>query len=204
MKVLFILGTRPDAIKFAPVIKEFQRNPDKFESKVCVTAQHRQMLDQVLNFFGIIPDDDRDLMKPNQTLFEITGNILKGLEKVLDNVNPDIIFVQGDTTTAFVGALAGFYKKIKIAHIEAGLRSGDRYSPFPEEMNRVLIGHLSNYHFAPTEKAKENFFNEGIRENVYLVGNTGIDALFMGLNIIKQQGGKKYVRYFDFIDFRKK
>jgi len=203
MKVLFLFGTRPEAIKRAPLIKEF-KSEENFKIKVCVTAQHRQMLDQVLNFFNIKPDYDLNLMKPNQSLFDITSNTLKGLEDVLEKEKPDLIFVQGDTTTAFVGALAGFYKKIKVAHIEAGLRSHNKYSPFPEEINRVLVGHLADYHFAPTKRAKENLFKENIKENVFVVGNTVIDALFLGLDIIKKEGEEKYYKYFDFIDFSKK
>ena len=204
MNLLFIFGTRPEAIKMAPLIKEFQKYPDDFSTKICVTAQHRQMLDQVLSFFDIIPDYDLDIMKQNQTLFDVTANVLNGLADVLVKADPDLIFVQGDTTTAFVGALAGYYKKIQIAHIEAGLRSGNNYSPFPEEMNRVLVGHLTNYHFAPTNKAKENLFNEGIKENVFVVGNTVIDALFLGLKNIKMNGEEKYLNKFNFIDFSKK
>ena len=202
-KILFIFGTRPEAIKLAPVVKEFQKDSG-FEVKVCVTAQHREMLDQVLKFFDVKPDYDLNLMKPNQSLFDITSNVLKSLEKVLEIEKPDIIFVQGDTTTAFVGALAGFYKKIKVAHIEAGLRSHNKYSPFPEEINRVLIGHIADYHFAPTERARENLLKENIKENVYVVGNTVIDALLLGLDIIKKEGKGKYYKYFDFIDFSKK
>ena len=203
MKILLIFGTRPEAIKMAPVVKRFQQN-NSFKTKICVTAQHREMLDQVLDFFDIKPDYDLNIMKPNQSLFDITANTLKGLESVLDDFQPDLVFIQGDTTTAFVGALAGFYKKIKIAHIEAGLRSYNKYSPFPEEMNRVLAGHLSDYHFAPTQRAKENLFNENIKENVYVVGNTVIDALFLGLDIIKKQGEEQYYKHFEFIDFSKK
>ncbi len=202
-KVLFIFGTRPEAIKMAPVIREFKKHTD-FNVKVCITAQHREMLDQVLKFFNIKPDYDLNLMKPKQSLFDITANALKALEKVLDFENPDLIFVQGDTTTALVGALAGFYKRIKIAHIEAGLRSYNKYSPFPEEINRVLVGHLADYHFAPTEKAKENLLKENIRKNIYVVGNTVIDALLWGLDIIRQTGEEEYYKYFHFIDFSKK
>lgn len=197
LKLLFIFGTRPEAIKMAPVIKEFHNN-SPFDVKVCVTAQHRQMLDQVLNFFNIKPDYDLNLMRPNQSLFDITANSLVALERVLDLEKPDFIFVQGDTTTAFVGALAGFYKKIKVAHIEAGLRSGNKYSPFPEEINRVLLGHIADYHFAPTEKAKENLLNENIKNNVYVVGNTVIDALHLGLKFIEEneQLKSKIEKYF--------
>jgi UDP-N-acetylglucosamine 2-epimerase (non-hydrolysing) len=203
MKILFIFGTRPEAIKLAPVIKEFQKSRE-FNTRICVTAQHREMLDQVLSFFNIKPDYDLNIMKPNQSLFDITANILKSLKPVLEKEKPDMIFVQGDTTTAFVGALAGFYKKIKVAHVEAGLRSHNKYSPFPEEINRVLVGHLADYHFAPTQRAKENLYKENIKKNVYVVGNTVIDALYLGLEIIKEQGEEKYYRYFDFIDFTKK
>ena len=203
-KILFIFGTRPEAIKLVSLIKEFQKYPQEFEVKVCVTAQHREMLDQVLTFFKIIPNFDLNLMKPNQSLFKLTANIIEHLENVLTQYYPDLIFVQGDTTTAFAGALAGFYKKIKIAHIEAGLRSHNKYSPFPEEINRVLVGHLADYHFAPTEKAKENLYKEGIRENIWVVGNTVIDALFLGLEIIKEQGEESYYNYFHFVDFSKK
>ena len=182
-KILLIFGTRPEAIKFAPLYQEFNKNSNFFDVKVCITAQHRQMLDQVLNFFGIKPDYDLNLMKNNQSLFDITTGVLRGLEKVLKDYKPDLVFVQGDTTSAFVGALSAFYMKIKVAHLEAGLRSYNKYAPFPEEINRVLIGHLADYHFAPTIKAKENLQKEGVKENVWVVGNTVIDALFWGLEI---------------------
>ncbi len=204
MKVLFVFGTRPEAIKMAPLIKEFQKYPDKFETTICVTAQHRQLLDQVLDFFDIKPDYDFNIMKKNQTLFDITVSILDKIHKTLNEVKPDIIFVQGDTTTTFVGALSGYYKKIKVAHLEAGLRSGNKYSPFPEEINRTLAGHLSNYHFAPTKNAKENLLKEGIKENIFVVGNTVVDALFLGLDILKEETEGKYIDYFKFIDFSKK
>jgi UDP-N-acetylglucosamine 2-epimerase (non-hydrolysing) len=185
-KILFIFGTRPEAIKVAPLIKGFQKNDENFSVKICVTAQHREMLDQVLEFFNIKPDYDLDLMKPDQSLFTLTARIIETLENVLNDFKPDVIFVQGDTTTAFAGALAGFYNKIKIAHIEAGLRSDSKYSPFPEEINRVLVGHIADFHFAPTEKARANLYNEGIKEHVWVVGNTVIDALYLGLDIIKK------------------
>jgi UDP-N-acetylglucosamine 2-epimerase (non-hydrolysing) len=185
-KLLFIFGTRPEAIKMAPLYWEFKKYPEEFEVKLCVTAQHRQMLDQVLNFFNIKPDFDLNLMKENQSLFDITAGIIKSLEGVLDKYTPNIVLVQGDTTTAFTGALAAFYKKIKVAHIEAGLRSGNKYSPYPEEVNRILVGHIADYHFAPTEKARENLYNEGTKKNVWVVGNTVIDALLLGLKIIEE------------------
>ncbi|WP_038059272.1 non-hydrolyzing UDP-N-acetylglucosamine 2-epimerase [Thermodesulfovibrio yellowstonii] len=181
-----IFGTRPEAIKMAPLYWEFKKYQEDFDVKVCVTAQHRQMLDQVLNFFNIKPDYDLNLMRNNQSLFNITSDSIVELEKVYDDFNPHIVLVQGDTTTSFTSALSAYYKKIKVAHIEAGLRSGNKYSPFPEEINRVLVGHIADYHFAPTEKAKQNLYNEGIRENVWVVGNTVIDALFLGLRILEE------------------
>jgi UDP-N-acetylglucosamine 2-epimerase (non-hydrolysing) len=203
-RILLIYGTRPEAIKMAPLFKELQKHKGRFETKICVTAQHRQMLDQVLVFFKIKPDYDLNVMSQDQTLFDITGKILLGLNNVLENFMPDLIFVQGDTTTAFVAALAGFYKKIKVAHLEAGLRSGLIYSPFPEEANRTLIGHLANYHFAPTQRARANLLREGISKNIYVVGNTVIDALFLSLDIIKRDGEDKYRQFFSSIDFSKK
>lgn len=205
MKILFVFGSRPEAIKMAPLIKTFEKYPENFETKICVTSQHREMLDQVLTFFQIKPDYDLNIMKPNQTLFDITILGLKGLEPVLEKEQPEVIFVQGDTTTAFIGALAGYYKKIKVAHLEAGLRSGNKYSPFPEEINRILAGHIADFHFAPTAKAEENLENEGIRENIFVVGNTVIDALFLGLKIIgNDQLEQNYYHEFPQINFRKK
>ena len=203
-RLLFIFGTRPEAIKFAPLVKAFQNRIEEFETKVCVTAQHRTMLDQVLNFFSIKPDYDLNIMRPNQTLFDITAESLKGIEAVLNDHKPEFIFVQGDTTTAFIGALSAFYKKIKILHIEAGLRSFNKYSPFPEEANRLLIGRLADYHFAPTELAKQNLYNEGIKNNIYVTGNTIIDALFLCLKIIKEQGEERFIKFFNFINLSNK
>lgn len=204
IKIITIFGTRPEAIKLAPLIKEFQNFPNDFELKICVTGQHRELLDQVLDFFNIKPDFDLNLMKSNQTLFDICVEGLKGLEGVLENYNPDLVVVQGDTTTAFIGALAGFYKKIKIAHIEAGLRSGNKLSPYPEEINRVLISHMADLHFAPTQNAAKNLVNENIRKNIWIVGNTVIDALFLGLKIIEQQNEENYRNFFSFLNFSKK
>ena len=183
--LLFIFGTRPEAIKLAPLIIEFKRRSE-FTTLVCVTAQHRQMLDQVLTFFEIKPDFDLDIMMPDQTLFDVTANALKKLETVLDESKADCVFVQGDTTTAFVGALAAYYKKVKVAHIEAGLRSHDKYSPFPEEMNRTLAGHIADFHFTPTQQAIENLNRENITKNIFNVGNTVIDALFLGLEQVRK------------------
>ncbi|MDR0307491.1 MAG: UDP-N-acetylglucosamine 2-epimerase (non-hydrolyzing) [Chitinispirillales bacterium] len=200
-KILFIYGTRPEAIKMAPLIKEFQKTPDCFDVKICLTGQHRQMLDQTNAFFDIVSDYDLNLMSPNQTLFDITALCLSGLKDVFEQTKPDIVFVQGDTTSVMVGALASFYKQIPVAHLEAGLRSGCKYSPFPEEINRIITGHIADYHFAPTSKAVENLKSEGITKNVYMVGNTVIDALHLGLDIIKNENTDKYKKYFSFLDF---
>ena len=161
-RFLFIFGTRPEAIKLAPLILKLR---DIGNVRVCVTGQHREMLDQVLRVFSILPNYNLNVMVNNQRLLTVTVKSLKLLEKVIEESRPDLIIVQGDTTTAFVGALAGFYKKIKVAHVEAGLRSFDRFSPFPEEMNRILVGHITDYHFAPTKKAKENLLKENISGN---------------------------------------
>lgn len=179
-KVLTIFGTRPEAIKLAPVIMELGKHPDRFVSKVCVTAQHREMLDPFLKLFGIKPDYDLNIMKPDQTLFDITTKTLSGLKDVLEAERPDIVLVQGDTTTAFAASLAAFYLKIKLGHVEAGLRSGNKYKPFPEEINRRLIDHLADLHFAPTKRARENLLAEGVRdESIFVTGNTVVDALFI-------------------------
>lgn len=204
MKILFIIGTRPEGIKMAPLIKAFQAD-DIMEVVVCNTGQHREMLDQVLNFFEIEVDYQLDLMKPNQSLFEITSNILLEIKAVIEKEKPDIVFVQGDTTTAFIGALAAFYNKIKIAHVEAGLRSGDMYSPFPEEANRQLVGRLTNYHFAPTDNAKKSLLKEGVNEKqISVVGNTVIDALLTGLELIKQKNESELLSKYQSIDFDKR
>ncbi len=202
-KILFIYGTRPEAIKLAPLIIEFKKNI-KFDVKVCVTAQHREMMDQVNIFFNIKPDYDLDIMKSGQDLFDITGKILNAIKSVLIEVKPDIIFVQGDTTSVFTAALAGFYNKINIAHIEAGLRSDNIYSPFPEEINRRLTSVLADFHFAPTQKAKQSLIKENIIKDIYVVGNTVIDALLMALRIIKENEKDIYDKKFSFLDFTKK
>jgi UDP-N-acetylglucosamine 2-epimerase (non-hydrolysing) len=204
-KILFIFGTRPEAIKLAPLIKEFQSDSKNFKTLICVTAQHREMLDQVLNFFGIKPDYDLNMMKLNQTFFDFSSSeSFKKIGTIIDKHRPDLIFVQGDTTTAFLASLAGYYKKVKIAHVEAGLRSYDKYSPFPEEVHRKLIDHLADYYFAATKSAKQNLLKEGIKKNVWVVGNTVIDALYLGLKTIENESEKKYLDYFKFIDFSKK
>ena len=183
MKALFIFGTRPEAIKMAPVILEF-RKCDKIDPVVAVTGQHREMLDQVLHFFGIVPDFDLNLMTGGQSLCTLTARAVEGLERVIDEVKPGMILVQGDTTSAFAGAYVGFLKKIPVAHIEAGLRTGNRREPFPEEINRQLIGNLADLHLCPTSIAVSNLVAEGKSENVFLVGNTVIDALLHGLHIL--------------------
>ena len=199
-RLLFIFGTRPEAIKLAPVIRAFRQRPE-FDTKVCVTAQHRQMLDQVLRFFSIVPDVDLDIMKPGQTITDVTVEGLRKLEGVLSDLRPDLVFVQGDTTTAFIGALAAYYQKIPVAHVEAGLRSGNKYSPFPEELNRKLAGHLADLHFTPTPEAVKNLRKEGIKKNVHSVGNTVIDALFLGLQLIRAEGEERYEKYFRELSF---
>jgi UDP-N-acetylglucosamine 2-epimerase (non-hydrolysing) len=176
-KILSIFGTRPEAIKMAPVIKALG-NDSRFTSTVCVTAQHRQMLDQVLELFGIVPDFDMDLMTHNQDLFDVTAKSLLGIRDVLRKVKPDVVLVQGDTTTCFSGALAAFYNDVPVGHIEAGLRTGNLRAPFPEEANRVLTTRLASLHFPPTQQARENLLGEGISdENIWVTGNTVIDAL---------------------------
>jgi len=201
---LFIFGTRPEAIKLAPLIKEFEKFPHKFNIYVCSTGQHKEMLNQVLDFFKIKPHYNLNVMTDNQSLYDLTSILIKKIEYVIEDSNPDIIFVQGDTTTAFVGALAGFYNKRIVAHVEAGLRSYKKYSPFPEEINRVLISRLADIHFAPTERAKNNLNEEGIHKNIWVVGNTVIDALLLGLQLIKTENNEEYYNYFKFIDFSKK
>ena len=177
-KILLIFGTRPEAIKLCPVIRGLREHSTPFDVRVCVTAQHREMLDQVLEAFDVHPHHDLDLMLPGQTLFQSTSRILAGLETVLQAERPSILIVQGDTTTTLCGALAGFYKNVPVAHVEAGLRTGDMRQPFPEEMNRVLTSRLAALHFAATEQAAENLRREGVPpESIHVTGNTGIDAV---------------------------
>ncbi len=177
IKVMSIFGTRPEAIKMAPLVKELEKR-DEIESIVCVTAQHREMLDQVLETFKIEPDYDLNIMKQGQTLTDITTRALSGLENVIKDCKPDIVLVHGDTTTTFAGALASFYNNVPIGHVEAGLRTYDKYSPFPEEMNRQMVDRLTDMYFAPTEVSKENLLKENIDEDkIYVTGNTAIDAM---------------------------
>ncbi len=178
IKTLFVFGTRPEAIKLCPVLLRLQQEPEIFQVRVCVTAQHRGMLDQVLNVFQVKPDFDLDLMQPGQSLSQITGRMMLALEPVFDSARPDFVVVQGDTTTTLCGALAGFYKNVPIAHVEAGLRTGDLRQPFPEELNRVLTGRMAALHFAATEGAAANLRREGIKkESIFVTGNSGIDAV---------------------------
>ena len=177
IKVMSIFGTRPEAIKMAPLVKELEKRKE-IESIVCVTAQHREMLDQVLETFEIKPDYDLNIMKQGQTLGEVTTRALNGLEKVIKESKPDIVLVHGDTTTTFAGALAAFYNQVSIGHVEAGLRTNNKYSPFPEEMNRQMVDCMSDMFFAPTELSKNNLLNENIEEEkIYVTGNTAIDAM---------------------------
>jgi UDP-N-acetylglucosamine 2-epimerase (non-hydrolysing) len=204
-KVLFVFGTRPEAIKMAPLIKELQARPAEFEVRTCVTGQHREMLDQVLDFFAIKPEYDLNVMQPGQTLFGVTSRILEKLEAPIDDFKPDVLLVQGDTTSALVGALAAYYKQVAVGHLEAGLRSGDIYSPFPEEMNRLLVSRMTQYHFAPTARAESALLQEGVPEkSVYKVGNTVIDALLLGLSIIEQSDENKYSEHVKEVDFTKR
>ncbi|CAH0152775.1 UDP-N-acetylglucosamine 2-epimerase (non-hydrolyzing) [Peribacillus sp. Bi134] len=177
IKVMTIFGTRPEAVKMAPLVLEFQKHPEHFKPIVAVTAQHRQMLDQVLELFSIQPDYDLDIMKERQTLADITTRALNGLDSVMKEAKPDIVLVHGDTTTTFVASLAAFYNQIVIGHVEAGLRTWNKYSPYPEEMNRQLTGTLADLHFAPTSKAEENLLNENKKDNIFVTGNTATDAL---------------------------
>ena len=176
IKVMTVFGTRPEAIKMAPLVHALEKN-ENTESIVCVTAQHREMLDQVLDIFGIKPDYDLNIMQPRQTLATITEKSLHGLDEVLEKAQPDIVLVHGDTSTTFAGALAAFYHKIPVGHVEAGLRTYDKYSPFPEEMNRKLTGQIATLHFAPTPRNRDNLAREGITDGVSVVGNTVVDAI---------------------------
>lgn len=176
VKILAVFGTRPEAIKMAPIVHLLKKN---FDIKVCVTAQHREMLDQVLNLFEITPDYDLNIMKTGQDLFDITSSILLSIKEVIQVESPDIVLVHGDTTTSMAAALASFYKQIPVGHVEAGLRTHNLYSPFPEEFNRQIVSKIAKYHFAPTELARQNLINEKIPESeIYITGNSVVDALF--------------------------
>ncbi|SFV56902.1 UDP-N-acetylglucosamine 2-epimerase [hydrothermal vent metagenome] len=210
-KILLVFGTRPEAIKMAPLILAFQKYSQKIEAKVCVTAQHREMLDQVLQIFDITPDYDLNIMKPGQDLYDVTSNILLGMKKVLTEYQPDVVLVHGDTTTTIASALSAFYQKIPVGHVEAGLRTGDIYSPWPEEANRKLTGVLTKYHFAPTQTSKNNLTAEGVKtDNIYVTGNTVIDALLWVLekientNTLKKELSQKILAQFGAFESKNK
>jgi UDP-N-acetylglucosamine 2-epimerase (non-hydrolysing) len=203
-KILVVFGTRPEAIKLAPVVQELRRRADQFNPRVCVTAQHREMLDQVLRLFAIRVHHDLNVMQSGQSLEQITSRVLSGMKEVLRKERPDMVVVQGDTTTTFAAALAAYYEGIPVGHVEAGLRTWQKYSPFPEEINRILTSHLGDLHFPPTEQAKKNLVREGIDpKKVVVTGNTVIDALF---HVRKQVLGNRdrYRRMFPSIDFSRK
>lgn len=206
-KVLLVFGTRPEAIKMAPLALQLKQQEDCFETKVCVTGQHRQMLDQVLELFNLSPDFDLNLMKPGQTLSDITSGVLKGLEQVFTEWMPDVVLVHGDTATTFAASLAAYYHKISVGHVEAGLRTGDIYSPWPEEANRKLTGALTTYHFAPTQSSYNNLIKENINpKNITITGNTVIDALLTVKNKVETDQGiiKQFEQQFNFLDPNKK
>lgn len=205
IKNLIVFGTRPEAIKMAPLVKEFKKNNVDFETRVCVTAQHREMLDQVLDFFEIIPDYDLDLMKPNQNLYTLTANIIVELKSVLEDFSPDYVYVHGDTTTTMAASIASFYSGAKVCHVEAGLRTHDKRSPFPEEINRQVTGRIADYHFAPTEKSKNNLLKEGVtEENILVTGNTVIDALLESSSKVSSINNDEIKFLNDIVDFNKK
>lgn len=204
-KILIVFGTRPEAIKMAPIVNEFKKNSDIFETKVCVTAQHREMLDQVLDFFEIIPDYDLDIMESNQNLSLLTSGILDGVNKVLEDFDPDFMYVQGDTTTCFAASLSAYYRGVKVCHVEAGLRTFDKRAPFPEEINRQLTGKLADYHFAPTQRAKEHLLSENIDEStIQVTGNTVIDALLYSADKVDSKTEEDFRELDSLIDPGKK
>ena len=185
-KVMLVFGTRPEAIKMAPLVKEFQKQPKRVETVVCVTGQHREMLDQVLKIFDIKPDYDLNIMKQGQDLYDVTARVLTGMRDVLKEVKPDVVLVHGDTTTSTAAALAAFYQQIPVGHVEAGLRTHNIYSPWPEEMNRLLTGRLATYHFSPTPLSRNNLIKESVDDrNIIITGNTVIDALYWVVDKIK-------------------
>ncbi|MFR5758743.1 MAG: non-hydrolyzing UDP-N-acetylglucosamine 2-epimerase [Bacteroides cellulosilyticus] len=185
-KIMLVFGTRPEAIKMAPLVKEFQKYPEEFKTIVCVTGQHREMLDQVLHIFEITPDYDLNIMKQGQDLYDVTARVLTGMRDVLKEVQPDIVLVHGDTTTSTASALAAFYQQIPVGHVEAGLRTHNIYSPWPEEMNRLITGRIASYHFSPTPLSRQNLLDEGVKESfIAVTGNTVIDALYIVVDKIK-------------------
>lgn len=186
-KIMLVFGTRPEAIKMAPLVKEFQKHPERFETIVCVTGQHREMLDQVLHIFEIKPDYDLNIMKQGQDLYDVTARVLTGMRDVLKEAQPDVVLVHGDTTTSTAAALAAFYQQIPVGHVEAGLRTHNIYSPWPEEMNRQITGRIATYHFAPTPLSRQNLLAEDVKEEqITVTGNTVIDALYMVVDKIKR------------------
>ena len=191
-KVMLVFGTRPEAIKMAPLVKEFQKYPEQFQTIVCVTGQHREMLDQVLQLFEIVPDYDLNIMKQGQDLYDVTARVLTGMRDVLKGTQPDIVLVHGDTTTSTSAALAAFYQQIPVGHVEAGLRTHNIYSPWPEEMNRQVTDRICTYYFAPTEQSRANLLQENIdAKKIFITGNTVIDALLMAVDIISTTAGVK-------------
>ena len=184
-KIMLVFGTRPEAIKMAPLVKEFQKHPNEFQTTVCVTGQHRQMLDQVLEIFEIMPDYDLNIMKQGQDLYDVTARVLTGMRDVLKEAQPDVVLVHGDTTTSTAAALAAFYAQIPVGHVEAGLRTHDIYSPWPEEMNRQITGRIATYNFSPTPLSEQNLIEEKAQGNIYVTGNTVIDALHMVVDKLK-------------------
>ena len=206
-KVLSVFGTRPEAIKMAPVIKELEKQSGHFKSLVCVTAQHRQMLDQVLNLFGIKADYDLNIMKPGQDLFDITSNVMLGLKPILRKEQPDLVLVHGDTTTTMAASLAAYYCKARVGHVEAGLRTHDKYAPFPEEINRKVTGAVTDLHFSPTQASKNNLVREGVAEaTIFITGNTVVDALLSVSDMINNDPKRKnaFDSEFSFLDHSKK
>lgn len=202
-KIMFVFGTRPEAIKLCPLVKEFEKHTDKFKTSICVTGQHRVMLDQVLKIFDIVPDFDLNLMKNDQTLFDVTSGILVEVGKIIKEEKPDLALVQGDTTTTFATSLAAYYHKVKVGHVEAGLRTGNKYSPFPEEINRKITTAIADIHFAPTQKSKNNLLLEGIKDNdIVVTGNTVIDALLWVRK--KMQEEARDYKELESIDFKKR
>jgi UDP-N-acetylglucosamine 2-epimerase (non-hydrolysing) len=204
IKILIVFGTRPEVIKFAPLILELKRNAHFFDTVVVNTGQHKEMTDSLLDFFEIVPEVNLSIMRPDQSLISITAHLMLELEKTIIFHQPDIIFIQGDTTSVLAGALSAFFQKIPIAHLEAGLRTHNKHSPFPEELNRYFASYMAKWHFAPTEKAKQNLIKENIKENVFVVGNTAIDSLMIGLDKIKSDLSKDMDAKYSFIDFTKK
>ncbi len=207
MKILSIFGTRPEAIKMAPILKEFEKNPDYFKSVVCITAQHRQMLDQVLDIFEIRPDFDLQIMQDGQNLFDVTCLALERLKGVFEKVEPELVLVQGDTATTMTASISAYYFKTRVAHVEAGLRTGNKYAPFPEEINRKITSVIADIHFAPTDRARQNLLMEGVSDDkIFVTGNTVIDALFYTIKKINDNADirERLDEKFSFIDPSKK